>query len=222
MTKAGQEQRRSLTEWRKILGFSQEEFAQRARCSTTKLSRLETGGDTFDTMAGKRVLQTLEELGVDPLLVDKKAGLRYRQEKAEERGLWTEDGYRPTAPKRYLKDWRLARGLSQRDLGLIAKVHPGTISALENGAKPSPAPLTRQALARALRVRQNRVLYSEDEAPTVTEVRIEDRLRQDLRRVQYRLHQAYDFMREDANIAFKAQDTRDALLPEIQRELRGL
>ncbi len=46
-------------------------------------------------------------------------------------------------------------------------------------------------------------------------------LRADLRAAQRMMRRCFDFMRDDANVTFRAMDARDALMQDLARELRG-
>jgi transcriptional regulator with XRE-family HTH domain len=58
----------------------------------------------------------------------------------------------------YLREIRQSRGLSQRDLGELARVSPGTVYRLENGLRGA-YPGTVRKLAAALRVAPEVLLY---------------------------------------------------------------
>ena len=70
------------------------------------------------------------------------AGRRDGRERGENRG----------TPLPSLKEMRRRRGLTQRDLGALAKVSPGTIFRLENGLRGA-YPKTVRKIAAALGVR---------------------------------------------------------------------
>lgn len=211
---------RSPAQWREHLGFNQAEFADLAGCDQTYISKLETGYQPFNSRVGRRYLWVLENRGVEPALVDTEAPNRARKKKIEEQSVWIEDGYRATSPKRSLAEWRLARGLSQADLALLSGLNEQTIGRIERGENPTK-PITRQRLAKVLQVRKDKLILPGDKAPTEAAVRIEDDLRAQLRSARHTLRKAYDFMSDDAQLSWKGQDTRDSLLPEIQRELKG-
>jgi transcriptional regulator with XRE-family HTH domain len=58
----------------------------------------------------------------------------------------------------YLRELRQSRGLSQRDLGKLARVSSGTVYRLENGLRGA-YPGTVRKLARALGVAPEALLY---------------------------------------------------------------
>lgn len=63
-------------------------------------------------------------------------------------------------PLPYLRQVRQSRGLSQKDLGQLARVSPGTIYRLENGLRGA-YPGTVRKLATALGVAPEVLLYGE-------------------------------------------------------------
>ncbi len=205
----------TLREWRKYLGLSQVDVARLAECSNSTVGLVERGAISFKTDAGRRIL--------DALSVTADAVLQENQlEGCVGSPLWDIDGFAPEAPRRGLKWWREARVLSLENLGLLAQIDGAHIFRIEHGKTGAVRPLTRHKLAKALRVAPDKLVFHGDRPIETSTVRVEDLLREELRGARRALKKARDFMRNDAAITFRYQDARDAILPDIEREVRGL
>lgn len=207
-------------EWREYAGFTQEDLAEVANVHQTAISQLEEGKRPYNSKQGRRYLWGLEQLGIDRDLVDIGKPSRERRERLDARLVFDEDGYAATAPRRSLEDWRTSRNVTQDELAILTGLSYVTINRIEAGEGKTRLQ-TRKRLARALRVRPDKLILPGDKQPTETEIKLEQRLRGELRDVRRTLHKAYDVLRDDSSITFKAQDTVHDLLPEIQRELKG-
>lgn len=201
--------KRTLKELREGNLLSQRDVAEMLGVSGATVSRYETGEQVPDApMRGR--LQELYETS-EIRWIDKNAAslawVRYTD---------------PSAPKRSLRWWRQERHLSVEELSDLAGVSPRTINSWERGATLTMRPKNRRALAKALMVAPDKIVLPSDaieEDPAFFDRTAQ--IRAELRGAQRALRKAYDFMVDDSNITFKAQDIRDDLLPEIQRELKG-
>jgi transcriptional regulator with XRE-family HTH domain len=214
-------EKKTLKQWREYLSISQRELAEMARCAHVTVSALETGMLAPNCKAGERILAVMEGFGISESTIDIAEGIKEAKREIEESGVWVEDGFRATTPKRTLEEWREARNLSQRDLSILAGFSIRSIQLIERGEQEFVRPRNRQKLAKALRVRSNKLILPGDKVPTQTDIKVEESLRADLRGARRALHNAYVFMLDDSNITFRAQETRDALMPDIRRELKG-
>lgn len=206
-------ERKLLREWREEAGLLQRELAELAACGQTTVAMIERGVISMDGAAGQRLA---EVLGVELSQI-------VAPTVAEEEFHWEEDGFDPYAPRRTLRDWRQARGMSIRELGILARVPPSTISGIENEARHGgkTKAVTRRRLVSALRVHSSKITFPGTGAKPTEEEPLEVQLRAELRGARRALKRSYDFLREDPNIAFRALEKRDALLGDVEKELRG-
>ncbi len=217
MTETKVEQK-TLREWRERLGLKQWELCELANVHRSAIGKVEQGLIPFDSGTGRKVLRALEDLGIpaDQIRPD-----RTKLKDIESSVIWSEDGLADDAPARTLAQWRVARGLSATDLGILAGVHDQTIRKIERGARRDAHGPTRRALAKALRVRPDKLLFPSDKKLPEREQSPEAYLRAELRGARRALRRSYDFLRDDSNISLRNLGKRDALLPEIERELKG-
>lgn len=220
MSKTAIEQK-TIAEWRRHLGYSVHEFAELAGMNSTTLHRIEIGLVSIKTRSGARVLRVLEDLGVKREQVDVEAAVHRTRREIEARARWNEDGLRRTVQPRPLREWRHLRGISQEDLTILSGLSLATVSMVENGNRGNVLETTRLKLADALRVRPDKIILPGEEVLGERERTVDEFLRAELRGARRTLRQAYDFLREDPNIAFKALDKRDAVLSDVEREIRG-
>jgi transcriptional regulator with XRE-family HTH domain len=206
-------EKRTFAEWRKAQGLTQTDVAKMVGVSTPVISQFETGG-AQPTPEIKRKIKKLAEGET----------LRYPKRTVEDLA-WIR-GCDKDAPYKPLRWWREARFLSIEELAALSGVHAKTIRNLENnnlhmGARPH----TRRKLARALEVLPDRLVLPGDKTD-IDAVDLPDAnsvMRAELGAKRRVLRQAYDFLRDPANITHRAQDSAvyDQLLGGIERELRG-
>lgn len=206
-------ERKTLKEWRLDVGITQTDIAKMLGCSRTNIQYLEAGVVSLDSRTARDYMDALNlseemvELGPPKWAADN--------------AVWIDDGYKADTPRRPLKWWRLRRGLSQAALAGLAGLHPVTIRALERGKQNLGAPGTRSKVASALRVSPEKLVLPGDKDGPDEDVDVTAVLRAELRGKIRVLKKARDFMRNDAAITFRYQDARDAILPDIEREIRG-
>lgn len=209
-------EKKTLKEWREEAGLQQGEVGELAGCSHATVSAVELGNISLDAKAARRILEVLE--------LDKSEVLQ-ENELEDFYGFanWADDGYSPDAPRRPLKWWRQRRNLSLSDLHHLAGVARSTIQRLEAPGSTYPTrPLTKRNLCKALRLEPDKLLLPGEGVPEESRILLDDGLRAELRGARRALKKAYDFIREDPNVSLRALDKRDAILPDIERELRGL
>lgn len=208
-----QQQRKTLREWRERRGFSQKGMARIAHLNNTTIFGLEKGAIPLDSESAQKVMAFLE---VTPEQV-----LPCSYEVDIDPGMWPNDGLIPEAPHQPLKWWRERRGLTQTELCVYAGVSLNTVKDIEQATWKNVRPATRRKLARALKVAPDKIIFPGQNVRPSSEREPEDVLRAELRGARRALRKAYDFLRDDPNIALKALDKRDAIMGDIERELRG-
>jgi transcriptional regulator with XRE-family HTH domain len=206
-------ERKTLREWRQEMRLTQLEVAELAGISDNHYRQYERGDLSIRKKTGLKITNAL---GIKPSQVVP-AEWKIDVDTSD----WVDDGFSPEAPRQTLKWWRERRGLSQRELSYLAGISIGYAGNIEGGAVKRVPPHTRRKLARALQVAPVKLIFPGDDAVPSSEKSLESILRAELRGARRALGKAHDFMVDDANITFRAQDKRDSLLPEIQRELKG-
>lgn len=213
MTETNGQRKQTLGEWRDELGMTQRGIARAAGISEVQYWKLEKGYillsdyyleklvPVFNVQA-QQIIPSRPKLDFDP-------------------DEWPDDGLLREAPVQPLKWWRERRGLTQAEFAAFSHVGFNTIKDIEQGRSIRVRPPTKRRLARSLRVAVDKIAFPGDGKPISSEKPREDLLREDLRAARYALRKAHDFMIDDAAITFRYQEQRDALLPDIQRELRG-
>lgn len=207
--------KKTVREWREEFGFKQYEFAELAGCARSALGTIERGEVILDSGTGKKVLAALHELGVNP---DQIAPSGRPEDTID---ISAFDDFSQDAPRKPLKWWRERRALSIRALWRLSGVGVTTISSIENGHQVKLQAATKRKLCLALQIAPDSLALPGDPQAT-DEGTVEGYLRAELRGARHALRKAYDFMRHDPNITHRALDTRDAVLPDIERETRGL
>lgn len=208
-------QQKTLREWRKEFGLSRREVAQLAGCAISTVTSVELGDATLTSAGAKRVLTALD-LKVEQVI-------RGEPQRANvDESSWRLDRFSESAPRKTLRWWRERRSLTQRELAIKAGFSHHLISNIERSAYKSASPVTRRSLASALRVSPEKLVLPGDDAKVSAERNVEDLLRAELRGTRKALKKAHDFMRYDPNIAMRSLDARDAILGDIEREVRGL
>lgn len=207
-------EKKTLKEWRIANGLKQKELAELAGCSTSLVSHIESGQSRLTTRGGYEIAAALG-VSVDQIVaIDATEGLTLNH-----RGI---DGFAPSAPRKDLRWWRERRALTLAELSSLSGVYSSRISQIESGKARKVQSDTRRKLAQALGVDPGKLALPGERKTSAEEDRLEALLRADLRGARSALKKAYDFMRNDAAITFRYQDTRDAILPDIEREVRGL
>jgi transcriptional regulator with XRE-family HTH domain len=200
-------QKKTLKELRKENLFSQAEVAEMLGVSQAKMSRFENGTQVPERQERYRLEQlygTPEIRWIDKNQIDL-AWLR-----------WTD----PKAPRKSLRWWREHRHLTVSELAELSGLSERTINNWERGTAPKMRPKNRRAAAKALMVAPDKIILPGDEEDA-TYIDRTANLRSELRGARRALRLAYDILREDAAITHRWQETRDQILPEIVRELKG-
>jgi transcriptional regulator with XRE-family HTH domain len=202
-------QKKTLRELRKEMTLDQADVALMIGVSQATVSRFENGTQVPE----RSQRQKLEELYEtrDIRWIDKNqidlAWLR-----------WTD----PKAPRKSLRWWREHRHLTVSELAELSGLSERTINNWERGTAPKMRPKNRRAAAKALMVAPDRIILpGDEEGEDSTYVDRTANLRSELRGARRALRLAYDILREDAAITHRWQETRDQILPEIVRELKG-
>jgi transcriptional regulator with XRE-family HTH domain len=200
-------QEKTLRELRKENGFSQADVAEFVDVSQATVSRFENGTQVPNGQERAR----LEQLYNTPDIrwIDKnQADLAWLR--------WTD----PKAPRKSLRWWREHRHLTVSELAKLSGLSERTINNWEHGTAPKMRPKNRRAAAKALMVAPDKIILPGDEEDA-TYIDRTANLRSELRGARRALRLAYDILREDAAITHRWQETRDQILPEIVRELKG-
>ncbi len=206
-------ERKTLREWRKEAGLTQAELGELAGCVKQHIGGIERGRLPIRSATGHRIAKALGlKVGqIEPVTFDAK----------EDEWVWAEDGFASSAPRQTLRWWRNRRGCTQEELSMRAGLSATVVNHIELGYMKQVSASTRRKFAKALAVDPAKLILPGDAAPPGPERAVEDLLRAELRGARKALKRAHDFLREDPNIALKALDKRDALLPAIEQELRG-
>ncbi len=215
MTEA-QVARKTLREWRQEAGLNQRELAELAGIKRATMSHLEIGLVNITSPAGQKVLDALQ-VHAGQVLPDNtwKSALQARQAQ------WADDGFSPTAPVKPLDWWRCYRSLSISELAVLTGIARANLQSMMYGRQNGVTPKTRAALAGALKVAPDKLILPGDDAVPTDKQSVESLLRAELRGARRALRRSYDFLRDDSNISLRNLEKRDALLPEIERELKG-
>jgi transcriptional regulator with XRE-family HTH domain len=206
-------ERKTLREWREEAGLTLAELGELAGCAKSTVRDIEQGSTKPGSRAARAIAAALG-ITIDQIV----EGMPERE---IDTAWWGNDGFSPTAPTKPLRWWRERRALTTRELSRLSGVNARTIENIEIGAHNGVRLPTRRLLANALKVYPDKLLLPGDQRST-EERSVESILRAELRGARRALGKAHDFMLDDSNITFKAQDARDALLPDIQRELKGV
>jgi transcriptional regulator with XRE-family HTH domain len=202
-------QKKTLKELRKESLLSQADVAEMIGVSQAKLSRFESGVQVPDSSERARLEQlysTPEIKWIDKNQIDLK-WLRFTN---------------PSDPRKSLRWWREHRYLGVGELAELSGLSERTINNMERGASLRVRPKNRRALAKALMVAPDKlVLPGDEEAEDSTYIDRTAILRSELRGARRALRLAYDILREDAAITHRWQATRDDVMPDIVRELKG-
>lgn len=215
MVEAAQLQRKTLREWRESFGLQQQELADMCGVAHQRISNIELGERRIDNAVGRLAADALG-LSIDQIVPEPPKGIA-----VPDTSVW-EDGFLPSAPCEDLRWWRQRRGLSQRQLAAMAGLYYSHYTKIEMGLLQSVTITTRRKLAGALKVHPNKLILPGDDLKPVREQALEDLLRSELRGSRRALKKVHDFLIDDSNITFKAQDARDALLRDIGPEMKGL
>ncbi len=214
MTAQANEEQQTLREWRHDAGLTQRELAELVGCTPEMIVQIEKGYTGTDNGTTRKAA---EVLGIhrSQILPTTPAILQQIDKSA-----W-EDGRTPAAPKQSLRWWRERRSLTPRELSILAGVDPGKVKRIEARKVQKVMPETRRKLAAALFVSPDKLILPGDKEKTTEEEYAETILRAELRGARRALRRSYDFLRDDSNISLRNLDKRDALLPELERELKG-
>jgi transcriptional regulator with XRE-family HTH domain len=207
-------QKKSLKELRKESLLSQADVADILGVSQATVSRFESGVQVPER--GQR--QTLRELYDTEL--HGTSGVQWI-DKNQLDLKWLRHT-NPNDPRRTLRWWRDHRHLSVEELAELSGLSPKTINNWEKGAVLTMRPKNRRALAKALMIAPDKLVLPGDEeklSPGFTDRTAN--LRAELRGARHALRLAYDILREDAAITHRWQQSRDDVMPEIVRELKG-
>lgn len=214
-------EKKTLREWRLDAGLTQRELGEFVDSSQGHLSTLEFGIRSSDTMILRKIAQVLD-ISIDQILpAEKKPQVPEPDYRV--------DGLSPEAPRRDLRWWRERRYLGIRDLAYLSGVNESTILRLEQFVlqgrgkrKSQTRPMTRRKLCEVLKVSPDKLALPGDDPVVEDSQKTEDVLRAELRGVRRMLRRSYDFLRDDANITFKALDKRDVLLGDVEQEIKGI
>lgn len=207
------QEKKTLREWREDAGLTQRELGELVGTTQAYISDLEVWRRPIDVPVGR---SAMEILGISETQILPPPGID-----DEEDLDWSEDGFSSSAPKRNVAAWRLTRCMSRRQLVFLSGLSRRAVSAIENNEKGNIRPLTRRKLARALRVDPGKLILPGDNIQLLEERSREDFLRSELRGKTKALKKCYDFLIQDSNLSFKALDSRDALVRDVEKELKG-
>lgn len=208
-------ERKTLREWRESVGLEQRELADLCGVSHQRISALELGERRIENTTGQLVAKTLG-LSIEQIMPERPKGVTVPDTSG-----W-DDGFSQSAPREHLRWWREHRGLSQRQLAAMAGLYYSHFTKIELGLLKSVTITTRRKLATALKVHLEKLILPGDDATPSRQQALEDLLRAELNGKKRAIRRLHDFLIDDSNITFKAQDARDALLRDIGPELKGL
>ena len=204
-----------LREWRKEAGLTQRELAELIGVERHAIGSVESGRRSLHSGTAVKMMDVLD--------ISKKqvvpGTLNIWDEEIDTEG-W-DDGLSPDAPRQTLQWWRERRSLTLSELAALGNFSRTHLYEVEQGNTSRTVPATRRRLARALRVRPDKLILPGDDVTPSNERSLESILRAELRGARRALRKSYDFLREDPNIAFRALEKRDALLKDVEREIRG-
>jgi transcriptional regulator with XRE-family HTH domain len=161
--------RTKLAAWRVRRGLTQEELAELARISRSKLIRLERNL-AFTDMRVQDLAQLATALGCEPSDLLEHDWMRWRHPKLEERevsGHWR-DGERPAAPP--------TRAEAQRELRGLLKTLPDKI-VLRGGRRTSTSTATAPQLGGAAHELELAAILEHDEKTSAQHAKLATRLR---------------------------------------------
>lgn len=210
--------RQTLKEWRHETGLTQRELAELAGVDKSSVAHVEQG------------LRSIKGRTARPIAAALDLHMSQIVEEPPKTPMSFKNSHSPDLPRKTLQSWRQQYSLSLGDLAVLAQLQPDTLRRIENGSLDNKRPIrnvritTRIKLARALGIPVGNLIVPGDNTPTptVTEESLEALLRSELRGARRALRKAYDFLRHDPNISHRALDQRDAILPDIERETKGL
>ena len=216
MSETAQElERKTLREWRDYVGLTQVELSELSGLSPSAISDYENGRLR---LWGANCVRLAEALGVDQSQIIRVGrGDVIREVDVS----WWEDGFSDEAPVMKLRGWRERRQLSQGELEVLSGVGATTISNIENDKYRAITAAVRRKLTKALALRPDKLILPGDKTAPVDHRDIEDVLRAELRGARRALRLAFDFLREDPNIAFRSLESRDKVLEVVMREMKG-
>jgi transcriptional regulator with XRE-family HTH domain len=202
-------QKMTLKALREEMGFSQRDVAEMVGISAASISRYETGTQLPDSPERQRLEQFYGTKDIRWIDTNQK-DLKWLR--------WTD----PNAPRKSLRWWREHRHLTVGELSELSGLSTRTINNWEHGTAPKMRPKNRRAVAKALMVAPDKIILpGDEEGEDATYVDRTANLRSELRGARRALRLAYDILREDAAITHRWQETRDQVMPEIVRELKG-
>lgn len=206
-------EKKTLREWREEAGLTQAELAELAGCSKSTVSDLELGNTSPTSFSGIKIATVLGLTVEQVLIPTPKNGVRNAISMPD-------PPFNP--PRQTLEWWRTYYSLTQRELARLSGLGSAVVQHIERGTHKNTAPRTRRKLAQALGIPPDKLILPGDDAIPEQEKSEMDFLRAELRGARRALRKAHDFLRHDPNIAMRALDNRDAILPDIEKEVRGL